>query len=113
MSDIWSGGIAFSYFPTMTNTGDFGMVTIDGDTVTPSDDFNRLKTQYTEVTLPTTPSAPGGTTFPACPAQNSTFLASTTLPPTPNSNSCNCLQDSLACRFDPQTKNTKIGRAHV
>ena len=110
MSDIWSGAIAFSYFPAESDQGEFGMVTIDGNTVNTNDDFARLKTQYNDVTLPTTPSAPGSTTYPSCPAQNSTFLASTTLPPTPNDNSCNCLEQSLQCRFTPQTNNaTQVG----
>ncbi|KAJ2982678.1 hypothetical protein NUW54_g10719 [Trametes sanguinea] len=46
MSDIWSGGVAFSYFPAESNDGQFAMVTIDGNTVTPNDDFERLKEQY-------------------------------------------------------------------
>ncbi|KAF7789199.1 hypothetical protein EIP86_000138 [Pleurotus ostreatoroseus] len=108
MSDIWSGGIAFSYFPATSSQGQFGMVTISSDntTVTVSDDFTRLQAQFNSTTGPNTPSAPGTTTFPSCPTTNSTFLASSTLPPTPNDNSCNCLEDSLACTFAPKTSNT-------
>lgn len=109
MTDVWSGGVAFSYFPATSSQGQFGMVTISSDntTVTVSDDFTRLQAQYGNVTSPpNTPSAPGSTTFPSCPAQNSTFLASTTLPPTPNDASCNCLEASLACTFAPKTSNT-------
>ena len=103
MTDIWSGGIAFSYFPAQSAAGQFGMVNIssDGTTVTTGDDFDRLKTQYGQIAPPNSPSASGSTTFPACPTQNSTFLASTTLPPTPNDAGCNCLNSAFACRFTP------------
>lgn len=110
MSDIWSGGLAFSYFPAASAAGQFGMVTIssDGNTVTASADFNTLKTQYGLVSPPNTPamSAAGSTSYPACPAQSTDFLASTTLPPTPDSAACNCLQNILSCRFTPATSNT-------
>ncbi|KAG5648262.1 hypothetical protein DXG03_006221 [Asterophora parasitica] len=109
MSPVWSGGIAFSYFPASSVQGQFGMVTIsdDGKTVTTSDDFNRLKTQYNQVTGPNSPaksSAPAAA-YPACPTTNSTFVASSNLPPTPNEAACNCLLSTLSCRFTPATNN--------
>lgn len=108
MSDIWSGAVAFSYFPAQSNDGEFGMVTIDGDSVTTGDDFNRLKAQYGNVTLPTVPSksSAGSTQFPSCPPNNSTWLASTSLPPTPNDDACTCLDGILSCLFTPKTSNT-------
>lgn len=103
-------GIAFSYFPAESDQGQFGMVTVDGNTVTTSDDFNRLATQYTNASGPNTPSQSdaGSTQFPSCPAQNSTFFASTTLPPTPNGTACSCVVNELSCQFTPQTSNTSI-----
>ncbi|KAH9890994.1 Glucanosyltransferase-domain-containing protein [Cubamyces lactineus] len=108
MSDIWSGAVAFSYFPDQASDGEYGMVTIDGNTVQLSDDFNRLQAQYTNVTLPTTPaqSDAGSDTYPSCPTQNSSWLASNTLPPTPNDAACNCLENILSCQFTPKTSNT-------
>lgn len=99
MSPVWSGGLAFSYFPATSAQGQFGMVTIspDGSTVT----------QHGQAQPPNSPaqSAAGATTYPACPTVNSTFLASTTLPPTPNEAACNCLESSLGCQFTPATSN--------
>lgn len=110
MSPVWSGGIAFSYFPATSAQGQFGMVNIstDGTTVTTSSDFTALASQYAAVNAPNTPSqsSAGNTEFPGCPAQNSTFLASTSLPPTPNDADCACLEKSLSCQFTPQTTNT-------
>lgn len=107
MSDIWSGGIAFSYFPAQSAQGQFGMVTVSGNTVTTSDDFDRLKAQYGNVTSPpNTPSkSSASTSYPACPTANDTFVASATLPPTPNESACNCLESTLSCKFVPQTAN--------
>ncbi|CAL1696353.1 unnamed protein product [Somion occarium] len=108
MTDIWSGGLAFSYFPATSSQGQFGMITIGSDgSVQTSDDFDRLKTQYGQLSPPNSPSqsSAGSTNFPSCPQQNSSFLASTTLPPTPNFAACACLESTLSCQFTPQTPN--------
>jgi len=108
MSPVWSGGIAFSYFPAESAQGEFGMVTVSGSTVTTNSDFGRLVTQYSNATGPNSPSQSdaGSGTYPACPVANSSFLASTTLPPTPNDTACACVVNSLSCVFTPQTTNT-------
>ena len=84
------------------------MVTVSGDTVTVSDDYTRLVTQYSQASGPNSPTmdTAGQTTFPACPGQNSSFLASTTLPSTPNDTACACVVNTLSCQFTPQTDNT-------
>ncbi|KAH0838660.1 carbohydrate-binding module family 43 protein/Glycoside hydrolase family 72 protein [Lanmaoa asiatica] len=109
MSPVWSGGIAFSYFPATSAAGDYGIVSIsaDGSTVTVNQNFNNLKTQYTQASPPNSPSksAAGSTSYPACPQQNSTMLASSTLPPTPNLAACTCLENNLSCQFTPSTSN--------
>ncbi|KAI0307493.1 glycoside hydrolase family 72 protein [Multifurca ochricompacta] len=107
---VWSGGIAFSYFPAESDQGAFGMITLssDGSTVTPNTDFENLKTMYNQVSFindPSQSSAPSAS-YAACPQQNTTFLASTTLPPTPNDAACQCLESNLSCQFNPQTSNT-------
>ncbi|KAI0286688.1 glycoside hydrolase family 72 protein [Russula aff. rugulosa BPL654] len=107
---VWSGGIAFSYFPAQSDAGAFGMVNIsaDGSTVTTSTDFANLQTAYGAVTfvdVPAQASAPAAS-YPSCPTQNSSFLASTTLPPTPIDAACQCLQSNLDCLFNPQVSNT-------
>lgn len=109
MSNIWSGGIAFAYFPSASAAGQFGMVTVDGNTVTTSTDFNNLKTQYGQISPPNSPSASGSASYPTCPATSDTWLASTTLPPTPNAAACQCLDNDLSCRFTPPSNdNTTV-----
>jgi hypothetical protein len=78
MAAVYSGGVAFSYFPTNDNKS-FGMVTVDGNTVTTSDDFTNLATALAAVTVPTTP-AQGAATVPAlpeCPAISANWLGTT------------------------------------
>ncbi|KAJ6604249.1 1,3-beta-glucanosyltransferase [Mycena vulgaris] len=109
MSDIWSGGLAFSYFPASSSAGQFGIVNIssDGTTVTPNDDFNNLVTQYGEITFVNSPSksSAAASSFPACPTANSSWAASNTLPPTPNDAACACLESALSCRFHTSSSN--------
>jgi hypothetical protein len=109
MSDIWSGGLAFSYFPASSAQGQFGMVNIsaDGNTVTVGNDYNQLETQYGQLSPPNSPSqsSAGSSNYPSCPSTNSTFLASTSIPPTPNEAACDCVENNLSCRFTPATSN--------
>ncbi|KAJ7139681.1 glycoside hydrolase family 72 protein [Mycena epipterygia] len=109
MTDIWSGGLAFSYFPASSSAGQFGMVNIssDGTTVTPNQDFNNLVTQYGAITFVNSPSQSSAmaSSFPACPTANSSWAASNTLPPTPNEAACLCLDNALSCQFQPSTSN--------
>ncbi|GBE78403.1 1,3-beta-glucanosyltransferase gel4 [Sparassis crispa] len=109
MTNIWSGGIAFSYFPATSSAGEFGIVNITANgSVATTADFTRLVTQYGEISPPNSPSqsSAGSSSYPACPQQNSTFLASTTIPSTPNDAACSCLENELSCQFTPQTSNT-------
>ncbi|ESK98183.1 glycoside hydrolase family 72 protein [Moniliophthora roreri MCA 2997] len=108
MSNVWSGGIAFSYFPASSAAGQFGMVTVssDGRSVSTSEDFTRLKDMYANASGPNSPSRGSVTaSYPACSPPTSAFVASTTLPPTPDENACNCLQNTLSCKFTPATAN--------
>ncbi|KAF5323504.1 hypothetical protein D9611_005818 [Ephemerocybe angulata] len=112
MSDVWSGGIAFSYFPAASAAGQFGMVTIssDGKSVTTSADWDKLVTEYGAVTPPNSPlqSSAAASTYGTCPTASTTFLASGTTPPTPNEKDCNCLENALSCQFKPATANYSV-----
>lgn len=121
VSDVFSGGVAFSYFPTSDG---YGMVTFSADgnrsvlvydvtvavlmfSVEVSSDFTRLSAEYNGTTGPNSP-AQSSQTFTAtdCPAINGSLLASTTLPPTPDEAVCDCLlQNALSCRVLPATSN--------
>lgn len=105
MTPVWSGGIAFSYFYAV---GGYGMVNISSDntSVTISDDFTRLKNVLSTITTVNDPvqSSASQSTYPSCPTANSSFLASASLPPTPNLAACECVaKNSFSCLFTPTT----------
>ena len=82
-------------------------ISTDAKTVTVSDDFTRLQAQYATVNFTNSPAKTnaGNTAYPSCPANTGSFLASTTLPPTPNSKLCDCVTQTFSCLFTPQTNN--------
>lgn len=112
VTNVFSGGVAFSYFPTADG---YGMVTFggsNGQTVQTSSDFNLLAAQLKNVT--STPNTPAQSTLTVtdgtCPtAENATFQASTTLPPTPDESVCNCIyKNALSCVVNAATANQPI-----
>jgi hypothetical protein len=107
VSDVFSGGIAFSYFPTSDG---YGMTTITGDTVTPNADFARLGAAYGNATGPNSPAQSAQqNTAATCPQESATLLATTELPPTPNPEVCNCLDKSaFACLVNDATANDPV-----
>ena len=118
MAAAWSGGVAFTYFPTVANEGDYGLVTLSADntTVTVSAEFTALGEQYGAVNGPNSPSQASAaqSTYGACATITG---ASNTLPGTPNNEACNCLLNTLSCRAnaaavaDPVLRGTLTGSA--
>ncbi|KZT52973.1 carbohydrate-binding module family 43 protein [Calocera cornea HHB12733] len=106
----WSGGLAFSYFPAV---GGYGLVNISSDntSVITGSDWSLLQSELSNVTFINTPtSANAPSTSPvACPGQNSSFLASQTLPPTPDAAKCACFRDSaFSCAYTGPASNTDV-----
>ncbi|KAJ7081999.1 1,3-beta-glucanosyltransferase [Mycena belliarum] len=107
MTDVWSGGIAFSYFPVISTGRQFGMATLSADNATASTnaDFANLAAQYAKVAFVTSPAkaAAAASTFGACPAEGARLEASKVLPPTPDESKCACLEQRLSCVFKPSS----------
>ncbi|KAJ7787261.1 glycoside hydrolase family 72 protein [Mycena olivaceomarginata] len=103
MTDVWSGGLAFSYFPASSAGHEFGMATLSSDnsSVTTNTDFDNLASQYAKVSFVATPAQASAaqSTFGACPAEGASLAASATLPPTPNDSACACVASKLGCSF--------------
>ena len=105
MTDTFSGGVAFSYFPQDTGLN-YGLVSVSGDTVTRGQDWNALRTQYADARPPATGPSGGEPAYPQCQGPSTNFPASTTLPPTPNAGLCSCLRDDAwSCLLIPATEN--------
>ncbi|KAM0809438.1 putative Glucanosyltransferase-domain-containing protein [Seiridium cardinale] len=114
MNQVWSGGIAYEYFEEQN---DFGLATVDGDTVTPSKDFTALADQVKAVgdvqtaTTMNSTSASSTNEPRACPAVTGKggWAAAEALPPTPNKATCQSMVASLSCVPSEQVTAEDIG----
>ena len=96
MTDVWSGGIVYEWFE---ESDDYGLVTQIGSSVSPLPAYTALSVQFNNVTPSSTSSGsytPTNTHLP-CPTFESTWLAATNLPPTPNEAFCECIQHTFGC----------------
>lgn len=108
MTDVWSGGIVYMYFEEENN---FGLVSIDGDSVSTLSDFNNYKSQIASISpslASVSSGAPTGSgSGPSCPTSTSNWLAATALPPTPDKGLCECASNAAGCvvKSDVSTKD--------
>jgi len=72
MTNIWLGGLAFSYFPASSQGHQFGMATLSSDntSVTTNADFDNLVAEYGKVSFVNSPSqsSVAASTFGVCPS---------------------------------------------
>lgn len=96
MTDVWSGGIVYMYFQ---EANDYGLVSIDDDgDVSTLKNFNNLKSQLAEIS-PSLASTGDVSSMARtdCPTSTSNWHAATVLPPVPDKEICDCMEDSLEC----------------
>lgn len=113
MTNVWSGGLAFSYFPVTSKGHNFGMAALspDNKTITTNADFDNLAAKFNAVTFVNTPAKGSATaaSLPGCPATSPpAWSVSTTLPPTPDDAACGCLANELSCVFQPPTPDYMV-----
>ncbi|KZF18909.1 glycoside hydrolase family 72 protein [Xylona heveae TC161] len=110
MTPVWSGGIVYMYFQ---EANDYGLVSIDGNSVSKLDDFTALSSQIAKVT-PTGVNAasytPTNTKAQNCPASGTAWQAATALPPTPNKELCSCMFESLSCVAKSSVSDETVGK---
>lgn len=97
MNDVWSGGIVYMYFEV---GNDYGLVSTKGNSVSKKPDFDNLSSQMKKVTATGVNSADYKVTTTvgrSCPTVGSDWMAASKLPPSPNSDLCECMYDSLEC----------------
>ncbi|MCJ1319709.1 1,3-beta-glucanosyltransferase gas1 [Xylographa vitiligo] len=110
MTGVWSGGIVYEYFQ---ETNGFGLISLDGNSVSALPDFTALSTQIAKVT-PTGANmasyTPTNTVARACPATNAAWDAvASPLPVTPNEQLCSCMVQNLTCVAKSGVSDSAIG----
>lgn len=109
MSTVFSGGFVYEYFEEVN---DYGLVSIDGNSVSTLADFNAWSTQIHSVSPTAVQSAaytPTNTVGQACPTVDTNWQAATVLPPTPNQSVCSCMMASLTCKVAANVNTTAVG----
>ncbi|KAF2104840.1 putative 1,3-beta-glucanosyltransferase, partial [Rhizodiscina lignyota] len=111
MTKVFSGGIVYQYYQ---DEADFGLVSIEGDSVSTSADFSNLSKQLAKATPSSTAiSAYSPSNSPqSCPATGTSWSASPTLPPIPYARLCTCMMQSLTCVVPSnQSTDPSIGQS--
>ncbi|KAI1100644.1 carbohydrate-binding module family 43 protein [Jackrogersella minutella] len=107
MTSVFSGGIVYEWF---YSDNEYGLVSIDGSSVSPYPDFTSLSSQLAKVTPSLTQSSAykPSNTVPACPSVGgSTWAAvASPLPPVVNPQLCSCEVGSLACTVDSDDEDS-------
>ncbi|KAG0670187.1 1,3-beta-glucanosyltransferase gas1 [Pichia californica] len=97
MTDVWSGGIVYMYYQEVNN---YGLVSvIDNDTVSTMADYQYYSSEINAITPTSAKSSDISTTGKSlsCPTDDNHWKAATSLPPTPDSDTCDCMYKSLSC----------------
>ncbi|USW56448.1 Putative glucanosyltransferase, X8 domain, glycoside hydrolase superfamily [Septoria linicola] len=109
MDSVWSGGIVYLYFQ---EANDYGLVSVDGNSVSTLADFNALSSQIATVS----PSAANSASYTptnspqACPTTDASFSAvASVLPPTPDAGLCECMYNSLSCVISNDAEESSYG----
>lgn len=98
MTDVFSGGIVYEWF---MEENDYGLVSIDGDSVSPYPDFTSLRDQLSSIdpTLTQRSAYTTSNSAPSCPTDSTWEAKATPLPPSPNADMCNCIVQNLGCNI--------------
>jgi len=111
MNDVFSGGIVYEYFQ---EDNDYGLVSVEGSSsVSTLADFAAFSSQIHKVDPTGVNSGsynPTNTASSTCPTVDADWLAaSSPLPPTPNTDTCDCMVASLSCTASSDLSSKEIG----
>ncbi|RLV91255.1 Protein EPD1 [Spathaspora sp. JA1] len=110
MTDVWSGAIVYMYFQ---EENDYGLVSIDNSgNVHTLQDYNNYKSQILQVSPSGVKAAQESSSSlspTSCPTSTDNWEASTELPPTPDKDVCNCMNQALSCVVSSKVDSDKYG----
>ncbi|KAK6544164.1 1,3-beta-glucanosyltransferase gas1 [Orbilia ellipsospora] len=110
MSPVISGGIVYMYFEEANN---YGLVSIDSaGHATKLPDYSYLSAEIATATPSSVAMSaykPTATAAQACPTNDVNWSASTALPPTPDNDTCNCVQSQFSCVPASNLDDSKYG----
>ncbi|KAI7976421.1 hypothetical protein EIK77_000878 [Talaromyces pinophilus] len=109
MQDMLSGGFVYEYF---NEDNDYGLVSLSGSSVSTRSDYNSFSTEIAKATPSGVNSASytaTNTALQACPTIDSLWKASSTLPPTPDEDLCDCMAKSLTCVVSDSVSSSDYG----
>ncbi|KAI1454223.1 carbohydrate-binding module family 43 protein [Annulohypoxylon moriforme] len=96
MTDVFNGGIVYMFHE---EENDYGLVKVSGNTASPMKNYKALQSKLADVKPSSTSMAAyNPTNSPAaCPAISDNWKVAGALPPTPDSDLCDCMVSSLSC----------------
>jgi hypothetical protein len=97
MTEVFSGGIVYEYF---MGANEYGLVSLDGSSVSPYPDFTSLQSQLASISPTITQSSAytPSNSAPSCPSATGTWEAQPSpLPPSVNAQMCACVVQNLEC----------------
>ncbi|KAL7624810.1 hypothetical protein AAE478_004024 [Parahypoxylon ruwenzoriense] len=96
MTGVFSGGIVYMFHQ---EENDYGLVKVKGDTATTMKNYKALQSKLADVKPSSTAmDSYNPTNSPAaCPAISKNWKVAEALPPTPDSDLCNCMYKSVSC----------------
>lgn len=109
MEDMLNGGFVYEYFD---EANDYGLVSLVGSSISTKSDYNSFSTEIVKATPTGVNSASytvTNTALQACPTVDSLWKASSTLPPTPDEDLCNCMSKSLTCVVSDSVSSDDYG----
>ena len=111
MTEVFSGGIVYSWFMEENN---YGLVEIEDGSVSPYPDFTSLRNQLSTVSPTITQSSEytPSNTAPSCPSTDASWAAEASpLPPAVNPQLCDCEMAAVECTIPEDVDSDDYGEA--
>ncbi|KAF9888359.1 1,3-beta-glucanosyltransferase gas1 [Aspergillus nanangensis] len=111
MAEVWSGGIVYMYHQEDNN---YGLVSVGDGKVKTRADYSYLSKQLAKATptgVKKSEYKPSNSALASCPPVNGNWLATPSpLPPSPNQQLCDCMEESITCKLKDNVSGKKLDK---